>query len=72
MDKTATPTAVRGQWLSSSQAVSVPGGMLVRGIFAGGDQSFASLVVPGEQVRVGWKFMLYLLPVLSIRILFSL
>ena len=25
--------------------------MVVRGVFAGGDQSFASLVVPGEQVR---------------------
>ena len=32
-------------------------GMVVRGVFAGGDQSFASLISPGEQVRFLELFM---------------
>ena len=53
----ATPTLVRGQWLSS-EALTRPvvdgeerGGMVAREVFAGGDQSFASLAVRGEHVR---------------------
>ena len=70
-EKTATPTLVRGQWLSCETLTGVvrgelgeggsvvrgelgegvTGGMVVRDLFAGGDQSFATLVVPREQVR---------------------
>ena len=92
-EKTATPTLVRGQWLSCETRTGVvrgelgeggsvvrgglgeggsvvrgelgeggsvvrgelgegvTGGMVVRELFAGGDQSFATLVVPREQVR---------------------
>ena len=55
--KVATPTLVRGQWLGS-EALTRPvvngeerRGMVARGVFAGGDQSFASLAVRGDQVR---------------------
>jgi E3 ubiquitin-protein ligase HERC4 len=54
----ATPTLVQGNWMNKEVLPSLLGtsvdpneveGVVVRRVFAGGDQSFASLVVPGEQ-----------------------
>ena len=60
LENAATPTAVRGQWLSSEALTNCVmegeesggrGGMVAREVFTGGDQSFTSLAICGEQVR---------------------
>ena len=63
MKNTPVPTPVQGHWtnrerlqqtLVESQMDTSEGtspGVVVREVFAGGDQSFASLVIPGQEVR---------------------
>ena len=55
---TATPTPVLGRWLSGETLPTLVGtprgeegpGWVARRVFAGGDQSFVSVVVPGKEV----------------------